>query len=144
AGPRRRNVSLHVVRRPLARLPADDRGLQIAVTELGAHHAGRLVSLDRGDVEEVPARGLARGRIVLDPWAVGVAPDLAARIAAARGRHVAGADLPALHLVGGEQLGSAPALEHRGELPRQVDRVAHAGIVAEAAGRNDEMAGVAG
>ena len=67
----------------------------------------------------------------------------AAQIAARLG-DIAGADRLALDAVGIEQAVAAPAFEHGGELPGQIDRVADAGIHAEAAGRRHDVRGVAG
>ena len=57
---------------------------------------------------------------------------------------IAGADRLALGAVGIEQAVAAPALDHGGELPRQIDRVADAGVHAKAAGGRHDMRGVAG
>src|SRR4051812_16593981 len=83
AGPRGGNIRLDVVRRPLAGLAADDRRIDVAIAELGADHAGRFMRLDRGDVEQMLAGGLAVRGVILDPGAISVAPDLATGVAAA-------------------------------------------------------------
>ena len=54
------------------------------------------------------------------------------------------ADLAALDLVRARACGPPQPCKRRGELPRQIDRVADAGIHAEPAGRDDEMHGIAG
>src|SRR6185437_15877429 len=57
---------------------------------------------------------------------------------------IAEPDRPPLALIAGEQLRPAPAFQHRLDLPGEIDSVADAGIHPEAAGRHEEMAGVAG
>ena len=52
------------------------------------------------------------------------------------------ADRSALGLVGLEQRRLGPALKHAGDLPRQVVRVLHARVHAEAAGRRKAVRGV--
>ncbi len=63
---------------------------------------------------------------------------------AARLRDIAGADRLAFGAVGIEEAVAAPALDHGGELPGKIDRVADAGVHAEAAGGRHHMRGVAG
>src|SRR6185436_7542294 len=60
------------------------------------------------------------------------------------GGDIPAADLAALGLVGREQLRSAPAAQRAFELPGEIDRVSHAAVHAEAAGRDHEMHRVAG
>ncbi len=144
ARPGGRDVFLDQVRRAFARFAGDDRRVDVAVAELRTHHGRRLGRLHRGDGEQMRERGLARGRVVGDIGPIGVAPDLAAGIARLRRRNIAPADLAALDLVGGEQLRSAPSLEHCGELPGEIDGIADAHVHAEAAEGRMEMAGVAG
>ena len=59
-------------------------------------------------------------------------------------RDVARADRLAFGAVGIEEAVAAPALDHGGELPGQIDHIADAGVHAEAAGRRHDMRGVAG
>ena len=59
-------------------------------------------------------------------------------------RDVPDADRPAFGAIGIEQARAAPAVDRGGKLPRQVDRIADAGVHAEAAGWRHHMRGVAG
>lgn len=52
-------------------------------------------------------------------------------------------DRPALPLIGGEELGAAPAAERCGELPAEIDGVADPHIHAEAAEGRVQVAGIA-
>src|SRR5687767_9407620 len=81
--------------------------------------------------------------IVADVGAILRAPFAPALRREARRGNVACADLAPLDLVGPKELRAAPALQGRGELPGKVDRIADAGIHAEAAGRDHEVRGVA-
>jgi len=51
---------------------------------------------------------------------------------------------PAFVLIARKESRPAPALHQRGELPGEVDRVLDRRVVAEAAGRREEMNGIAG
>ncbi len=104
------------------------------------NHSRRIISVNSRPT--LCPRRRALRRVVGD---VGMAADRehAAQIAARLG-DVAGADRLALDGVGIEQAVAAPAFERGGELPGQIDRVADAGIHAEAAGRRHRMRRVAG
>ena len=62
----------------------------------------------------------------------------------ARRPGVADRDRQPLGLIGVEQMRAAPALQHGGEFPGEIGRVVDPGIHAEAAGRREQMHGVAG
>src|ERR1700687_3739525 len=53
-----------------------------------------------------------------------------------------GNDLP-LEPVTGEERRSAPTLDHRRQLPAEIDRILDCGVVAEATGRREKMRGIA-
>ncbi len=141
-GPRRRLVGPRLVgRRRRAVRPADRRVL-VAIAEMdaerepfAAHRLGELAA-------DFGARRRALRRVVGD-IGMRAGREHAAQIAARLG-DVAHADRPALDGVGIEQAVAAPAVEHGVELPGQIDRVADAGIHAEAAGRRHHVRGVAG
>ena len=123
----------------------DDRRVVVAVAE---HHAvgEPFVPHDGGEpVAVFLARGVV-GRARRENLRAGQAlagRQHAAKIAA-RLRDVAQADRPPLGVVGAQELRAAPALHHGLELPAEIDRVADAGVHAEAAGRRHQMGGVAG
>src|SRR5712692_1255218 len=123
---------------------AHDRGIDVAVAELGADHLVRLGLLDAGDAHEVLTRGGAFGRVLANVRPVLRVPLAPSEGSVARGADVALADLPPLGVVRVEQRGPAPSLQGRRELPGKIDRVADAGVHAETAGRYDQVDSVAG
>ena len=139
-----RNVCHEIVLGPLARLYGDQRRAGIAIAEFGADHFRRLVLLDVGDARELLAQRRASGRRLANFRPIECAPPPPPLRRKARRRHVARSHLPALDLVGGEQIGPAPSRERRRKLPRQIDGVTDAGIHPEPARRNDEMHSVPG
>ena len=139
------NVGMREVRRCGRAVRRNDRRIVVAVPH---HHAvgEPLLPHDRGEpVAVLLARGVAgrAGRENLRPG-----QPLARRQhpleVAARLRDVAQPHRPPLGLVGGEQRRPAPALDRGFELPAEVDRVADAGVHAEAAGRRHQVRRVAG
>src|SRR5262245_23334110 len=115
--PRGRNVSHEIVLGSLAWLGGDQRRADIAVTELGADHLGRLVLFDIGYARQRLAQRGAGRRPLAELRPIKCAPTPPPLGRTARSRDVARSHLPALALVGGEQFGAAPARERRCELP---------------------------
>src|SRR5690349_19673151 len=91
---------------------------------LVAHQFGELAS-------ELRPYGGATRRVVSEGH-IRPGGEHAAQVSTCLG-DVARPDRPPLNLVRVEEADAAPALEHGGELPREVDRVADAGVHAEAA-----------
>ena len=87
------------------------------------------------------ARGFALGRVVLDRRRHGEVGEVLVELA--RGAGVALGDGPPFDLAGLDQIGAAPAVDRRGELPGEVRGVVHAGVHAEAAGRREQVRGIA-
>src|SRR5262249_15982766 len=116
-----------------ARSAADDGRIDVAIAELRADHLVRLGLLEGGDANQVLAGGRPGRRRVAGLRPVLLAPLAPSGRRVARGVDVALADLAPLDLVGIEQIGPAPAGERRGELPREVDRVADARVHSQAA-----------
>ena len=112
------NVGHEIVLRPLARLGGDQRRADIAIAQLGADHFSRLVLLDVGDARERRTRRGAGGGVLADLRAIELAPRPAPARGKAGRRDVALAHLPALDLIGSEEVRPAPALERRRQLPR--------------------------
>ena len=96
---------------------------------------GRVVAVAEFQVEVVDHRLRVRGA------QVGRHPADVPRVGLLDGEL---ADRAALRVVGGEQAGARRTVQHGGELPREVVRVVHAGVAAEAAVRRDHVHGVAG
>ena len=95
--------------------------IEVVAGNLARRFAGRTVVLDLRRRHEQP------DRIRKAPRVAGVA---------LRQR------LP-LGLVAVEQRRAAPAFQHRGELPAEIDRILDRGVVAKPAGRREQMRGVA-
>src|SRR5205814_7468782 len=119
-----------------------DRGRAVVATAEGD---SRDVELGAAVGEEVFARPLARGfagsAVVFDLRDRLVEAE---RVGEALGiSDVALRQRPALGLVASQQLRGRLALEHRSELPAQIDRVLDCGVVTEAAGRGEEVGRVA-
>ena len=135
----------HVLVRPVGRrcgAVADDHRRAVVATadrdagnvELGAA-VGRQVAA--GDA----SRRRTGGRVVLD---LRHRLESAERIRETLGiAGIAFRERPALGAVAVEQRGRRPAGDQRGELPAEVDRVLDGGVVAEAAGRREEVRRVA-
>ncbi len=142
AGPARRHVSAGLVRRRRRAVgPHDRRGI-VAVSERDPVR-DILLGLGADDgVADLAAQALAlrRRRGDLVPLgALGEALGVARRLVDVALRH----GLP-LDLVAVEERRSAPAFDHRRELPAEIDRIAHARVHAEPAGRAVLVDGVAG
>src|SRR5258708_10193448 len=129
--------------RPAGNVP-HDRRIDVTVAELSADHLVRLGLLDAGDAHEVLARRRALGSVIANVRPVLRVPLAPPERSVARGADVALADLPPLGFVRVEQPGPAPSLQGLRELPGKIDRVADAGVHAEAPGRYDQVHGVAG
>src|SRR5262249_31226639 len=99
AGPGGRRVFAEQVLGP-ARNVADDRGIDIAVAELGADHLIRLALFDIGDLGKRVARALAVRGVVADVRIPHVAPFAPADGRVARCTDIAIADLAPLAFVG--------------------------------------------
>src|SRR5208282_4714711 len=97
---------------------ADDRGIDIAIAEFRTDQLVALALLDVGDgAEDVAGLGAGR-RIVANVRAPQRAPLAPAERRIARGADIALADLPALDLVGFEQVRPSPAAKRCVKLPR--------------------------
>ena len=142
AGPRRG----HIVAKQLfgtAGLFPDDGRTDIAVAQFGANHLIALRLLHRRDADQGVARGLSLRRVVTD-----LRPVLRSPLAAAQPRipgrtDVAVADLAPFDLVRPQQIGSAPPLDRRRQLPGEVDRIADAGVHAKPSRGDHQVRGVA-
>ncbi len=145
ARPRRRGVNRVVERRRDRPVGYADRRIVVAVAELDA--GGVVLELLRARPEDRRARLFPqRPSLLAVRFQERRERNLVIEAGAHRPglAHVMHADRPALRLVAVEELGAAPALQHRGELPAQVHRVADAGVHAEAARRPQEVRRVAG
>jgi hypothetical protein len=130
--------------RNVARLVHDQRRTGVGVGRFHPDHAMHPAMVDLKGRGEFPSLGLALGGVVVRRRGDQRAPDRHARGGPSRCRDVADPDRAALPLVAVEQAGTAPAFDHTGEFPGQVESVTNTGIHTEAASRNDQMHGIAG
>ncbi len=121
--------------------PADRRGI-VAVAERDpvGDELGGLRAHDR--LAHGAARLRARGGVERDLGMRALRP--VGVVGHAGMADIAHAHRMALDLVGIHEASAAPARQHGGELPGQIDRIAETGIEPEPGGRMIEMGGVAG
>src|SRR5689334_17175924 len=90
---------------------ANNRRIDVAISELGAYHLVRLALLDVGDLRQAVPYVLALHRVVANACLPHGAPFSPADRRVARGAHIALSHLPALDLVRGEKARAAPTLQ---------------------------------
>src|SRR6266850_2467953 len=136
-----RQVCIHGFGRRLGAVRNDGRRTIIAAAEGDARDVELRAAVRFQIFSRAPARGIALRGVVLD---FGRRRVQAERIGEALGvRRIPERERPALGLVALEQLRRGLPLQHRGELPAQIHGVLDRGVVAEPAGRREEVRRVA-
>jgi hypothetical protein len=144
ARPGRRRVAEAVRVGPVAVLVRDQRRVLVPVPQLDPQQIVTPALLTIGDLGQLGAGAGACLGVLGDLRPPGGSPLPPSRRRLARGGDVACPDGPPFCLIGLEQLRAAPAVQGPGELPGEVDRVAHPCVHAEPASRDDKVSRVPG